>query len=150
DRRRPPRRLPARRPRRPLPRDASLPPHPDRGPGNDLRTEHSRTARGESLESGPTRAYVRRAMRNYSALLKWSAPTVVIAVACALAGTAVARPAHHTRAPGRGHSGGAGPGKPIAIGLGFRPQVLVDDAGVAHITYSSPAAEHGPAGEHTY
>jgi hypothetical protein len=42
------------------------------------------------------------------------------------------------------------PGKPIHIGFGFRPQVLVDAAGVAHITYASPAEEHGPAGEHTY
>jgi hypothetical protein len=50
----------------------------------------------------------------------------------------------------RPHHRGAKPGKPIRIGFGFRPQVLVDDAGVAHITYSSPAAEHGPAGVHTY
>jgi hypothetical protein len=89
-------------------------------------------------------------MTKYSALLKWSAPTVVIAVVCAFAGPAVARPAHHTRAPGRRHSRGARPGKPIGIGAGFRPEVLVDDAGVAHITYSSPSEEHGPAGEHTY
>jgi hypothetical protein len=89
-------------------------------------------------------------MTKYSALLKWSVPTVVIAVVCALAGAAVARPAHDTRAPGRHHSRGARPGKPIGIGAGFRPQVLVDEAGVAHITYSSPSEEHGPAGEHTY
>jgi hypothetical protein len=89
-------------------------------------------------------------MTKYSALLKWSAPTVVIAVLCVLAGPALAKPAHHTRAPGRRHSRGARPGKPIGIGAGFRPEVLVDDAGVAHITYSSPSEEHGPAGEHTY
>jgi hypothetical protein len=57
---------------------------------------------------------------------------------------------HHARGAGRRHSGGAKPGKPIEIGFGFRPQVLVDEAGVAHITYSGPAAEHGPAGGHTY
>jgi hypothetical protein len=82
--------------------------------------------------------------------VKWSAPLIVLTVVCVLAGSAVAGPAHHTRAPGRRHSRGARPGKPIAIGFGFRPQVLVDDAGVAHITYSSPSVEHGPAGQHTY
>jgi hypothetical protein len=67
---------------------------------------------------------------------RWSALLVVLTVVFTLVGAAAA--------------GGAQPGKPIHIGFGFRPQVLVDDAGVAHITYSSPAAEHGPAGLHTY
>jgi hypothetical protein len=54
---------------------------------------------------------------------------------------------HHRRHRG---AGSAKPGKPTEIGFGYRPQVLVDEAGVAHFTYSSPAAEHGPAGMHTY
>jgi hypothetical protein len=55
--------------------------------------------------------------------------------------------------PKRRSGGGATsttPGKPIHIGEGYRPHVLVDDAGTAHITYSTSATEHGPAGEHTY
>jgi hypothetical protein len=68
------------------------------------------------------------------------------------------KPSHHAKGTGshrrrRGKSAKsptAKPGKPIQIGFGFRPQVLVDEAGVAHITYASPSAEHGPAGEHTY
>jgi hypothetical protein len=68
------------------------------------------------------------------------------------------KPSHHAKGTGshRHRGGKAGktptskPGKPIAIGLGFRPQVLVDEAGVAHITYATQSAEHGPAGEHTY
>jgi hypothetical protein len=88
---------------------------------------------------------------------------VVLAVLCALAAPAAAKPAnggsrrHHHRphhggkpAKPRGSGGSTKPGKPIHIGFGFRPQVLVDEAGVAHITYASPAEEHGPAGEHTY
>jgi hypothetical protein len=80
-----------------------------------------------------------------------------------LVGLAAAAPGHHARGSRHRHSGGhthgAGgkksggsldPGKPIQIGLGYRPQVLVDEAGVAHITYASPSEEHGPAGEHTY
>jgi hypothetical protein len=59
-------------------------------------------------------------------------------------------PSRHAKGGRRRGRGGAKPGKPIQIGFGFRPQVLVDEAGVAHITYSSPSAEHGKAGEHTY
>jgi hypothetical protein len=47
-------------------------------------------------------------------------------------------------------SGSTAPGKPIHIGEGYRPHVLVDDAGTAHITFSTAATQHGPAGEHTY
>jgi hypothetical protein len=46
--------------------------------------------------------------------------------------------------------GSTAPGTPIHIGEGYRPHVLVDDAGTAHITFSTAATEHGPAGEHTY
>jgi hypothetical protein len=80
-------------------------------------------------------------------------PLVVLPVVFLLAGAAAAAPAHHGRGRRPRHPRGAKTikaGKPIHIGFGFRPQVLVDEAGVAHITYSSPAAEHGPAGEHTY
>jgi hypothetical protein len=69
--------------------------------------------------------------------MRWLGPLVVLPIALILVGAAGAQ------VPLK-------PGKPIHIGFGFRPQVLVDDAGVAHITYSSPAAEHGPAGLHTY
>ncbi|HEY0277123.1 MAG TPA: hypothetical protein VGC32_02520 [Solirubrobacterales bacterium] len=83
---------------------------------------------------------------------------VFLSVLLALAGVAAAKPSHHAKGTGsrRHHrKGGKGagalnPGKPIAIGVGFRPQVLVDEAGVAHITYATQSAEHGPAGEHTY
>jgi hypothetical protein len=91
---------------------------------------------------------------------------VALAVVFALVGAAVAKPAghghagqapahhargtRHRRGAGGRHSDAVKPGKPIQIGFGFRPQVLVDEAGVAHITYSSPAAENGAAGEHTY
>lgn len=83
-------------------------------------------------------------------------PLLVIPVLLILVGAAPA--AHHSRG-GRRHprgskgskgGGATRPGKPIAIGFGYRPQVLVDDAGVAHITWASPSVEHGPAGEHTY
>jgi hypothetical protein len=64
---------------------------------------------------------------------------------------------HHggSRGGGKRHHGGHGsasdkPGKPIAVGFGYRPQVLVDEAGVAHITWATSSEEHGPAGEHTY
>jgi hypothetical protein len=87
-------------------------------------------------------------------------PLVVLSVVFALGGAAAAKPAgrgdggrapaHRARGTRPRRARGAKPGKPIGIGFGFRPQVLVDDAGVAHITYSSPAAEHGPAGRHTY
>jgi hypothetical protein len=42
------------------------------------------------------------------------------------------------------------PGKPINLGIGYRPQVLVDEAGVAHITYSSPSEQVGPETAHKY
>jgi hypothetical protein len=72
-------------------------------------------------------------MAKRSALARWLGPLAVLLPALIFVGAAAAKP-----------------GKPIHIGFGFRPQVLVDDAGIAHITYSSPAAEHGPAGMHTY
>ncbi len=94
---------------------------------------------------------------------RWLGPMVILPLALILVGAAAARvpsssgrghsgrrSAHHGRGKGPHHPRGPKPGKPIQIGSGFRPQVLVDDAGVAHITYSSPAAEHGPAGMHTY
>jgi hypothetical protein len=82
-------------------------------------------------------------------------PLVVLAVLLASLGgaAAAAAPQHHRGKGARHHHGGKSglnPGKPIHIAFGYRPQVLVDDAGVAHITYASPAVEHGPAGEHTY
>jgi hypothetical protein len=96
-------------------------------------------------------------MAGRSTYRRWSAAVVVLAVLLLAVGAAAAQSAHKSaksthepsksaQEPGKR----AGPGKPIQIGFGFRPQVLVDDAGVAHITYSSPAAEHGPAGQHTY
>jgi hypothetical protein len=80
---------------------------------------------------------------------------LVLPAALALVGAAAA--AHPARG-GRRHSHrgprrpakATRPGKPIKIGFGFRPQVLVDEAGVAHITWSTQSEEHGPAGEHTY
>jgi hypothetical protein len=94
-------------------------------------------------------------MARRSTLERLLGPMVVLTMALVLVGTAAAKPApaHHVRGSRTRHRRGAGPakpGRPIQIGFGFRPQVLVDDAGVAHITYSSPAAEHGPAGMHTY
>jgi hypothetical protein len=94
-------------------------------------------------------------MARCSTLGRWLGSLVVLAVVFVPVGAAAARPgpAHHARGARPHHSRGAKstePGKPIQIGFGFRPQVLVDDAGVAHITYSSPSAEHGPAGMHTY
>ena len=111
-------------------------------------------------------------MGRYDALVRWAGPLVVLAAVLLLVGSAAGKPGHGGSGGGAGHSdgkrrhGGRGsgshhprgakpsglikPGTPIHIGLGFRPQVLVDEAGVAHITYASPAAEHGPAGEHTY
>jgi hypothetical protein len=102
-------------------------------------------------------------MAGRSTLMRWLGPLVVLPIALVLVGAAAARvpgssghgsgrraPRHHGRGKGSPGASGDKPGKPIHIGIGFRPQVLVDDAGVAHITYSSPAAEHGPAGLHTY
>jgi hypothetical protein len=94
-------------------------------------------------------------MARRSTLGRLLGPMVVLTMALVLVGAATAKPApaHHARGSRKRHRRGAGPakpGKPIQIGVGYRPQVLVDDAGVAHITYSSQAKEHGPAGEHTY
>ncbi len=92
-------------------------------------------------------------MARRSTLRKWLRPIIALPVVFLVAGVAAAAPGHHHRGsrPRRPRGSKATrPGKPIAIGVGFRPQVLVDDAGVAHITYSSPAVEHGPAGKHTY
>jgi hypothetical protein len=47
-------------------------------------------------------------------------------------------------------TGSTKPGRPIHISQGYRPHVLVDDAGAAHITWSTGSVQHGPAGEHTY
>jgi hypothetical protein len=90
-------------------------------------------------------------MAGRSKFVRWLGLAVVLPVVFALVGAAGA--AHHGRGRRPRHQRGADPtrpGKPIAIGFGYRPQVLVDEAGVAHITYSSPAVERGPAGAHTY
>jgi hypothetical protein len=91
-------------------------------------------------------------MAKRAALGRFIGPLVILSAVVFLGGTASAAPRH--QAPkhhgASQESATTSPGKPIQIGLGFRPQVLVDEAGVAHITYSSPAAEHGPAGMHTY
>jgi hypothetical protein len=84
---------------------------------------------------------------------RWLGLIAGLPVVFLLVGVAVAAPGHHHRGSRQRRPYGSKatrPGKPIAIGFGYRPQVLVDDAGVAHITYSSPAVEHGPAGGHTY
>jgi hypothetical protein len=91
---------------------------------------------------------------------RWLVPLAILPAVLLLVAFAGAAPkhagrkkGHHHHKSGKHHGGGAdalNPGKPIAIGLGYRPQVLVDDAGVAHITWSTSAEEHGPAGEHTY
>jgi predicted porin len=66
-------------------------------------------------------------------------------IACASGATAFGqaragrKPSHHAKGTGsHRHRGGKSgkspttkPGKPIAVGFGFRPQVLVDEAGVA-------------------
>ena len=76
---------------------------------------------------------------------RWTAAIVGVAALFALvAAVATGKPAHggakdahpHHSHGGRSSGGGRSlkPGKPIAIGLGYRPQVLVDEAGVAHIT----------------
>ncbi len=81
---------------------------------------------------------------------RWTGAVVFLSVLLALVGVAAAKPPHHAHGSGPRHhrgSGSANPGKPIAIGFGFRPQVLVDEAGVAHITYASPGGRDGPAGE---
>jgi hypothetical protein len=92
-------------------------------------------------------------MSRQSTLGKWVGVTAVVSLAFALLGVVAAASPHHAHRGRSHHSGGGAltkPGKPIAIGFGYRPQVLVDEAGVAHITFSSPAVEHGPAGKHTY
>jgi hypothetical protein len=81
-------------------------------------------------------------------------PLLVVLVATAGAAPKH-HPAHHSRGSGSGrrHKGGADPldpGKPIALGIGYRPQVLVDEAGVAHITYASPSEQVGPETAHKY
>ncbi len=87
----------------------------------------------------------------------WLAATVV----CALAATAAtARSVLTTpgypglqavpRLKAVAPAGSTRPGAAIRIGQGYRPHVLVDDAGAAHITWSTGSVEHGPAGEHTY
>jgi hypothetical protein len=68
------------------------------------------------------------------------------------------KPSHHAKGTGsRRHRGGkagtgpaAKPGKPIAVGFGFRPQVLVDEAGVAHITYATQSEEIGKVGANEF
>ena len=81
---------------------------------------------------------------------RWTAAIVGVAALFALvAAVAAGKPAHHhakgsrphpshgVKSPGGGKS--LNPGKPIQIGLGYRPQGLVDEAGVAHITWSTPS-----------
>jgi hypothetical protein len=68
------------------------------------------------------------------------------------------KPSHHAKGTGshrhRGGKAGTGPtakpGKPITIGFGFRPQVLVDEAGVAHITYATQSEEIGKVGANEF
>ena len=92
---------------------------------------------------------------------RWTAAIVGVAALFALvAAVAAGKPAHHhakgsrphpshgVKSPGGGKS--LNPGKPIQIGLGYRPQVLVDEAGVAHITWSTPAEQVGPETAHKY
>jgi hypothetical protein len=97
-------------------------------------------------------------MSRRSALGRLVGPLAVLAVVLCLVGMASAAPAHphHPHHAGRHsrhgrhtqpqkHRGGdpLNPGNPIHIGFGYRPQVLVDEAGVAHITWASPAVEIG-------
>ena len=100
-------------------------------------------------------------MAKHSTFGRWAAPVIVATLAFVLAAAAAAaprhqhhgrgsRPRHSRKGKGTKPSKATRPGKPITIGFGFRPQVLVDEAGVAHITYSTQAEELGAAGEHTY